>query len=202
MTREVTAALLMLPQPLLETVVSVTPEIRQAGRRGNYAPSMTLCKTRQIKLLATTQNAPLCSYPFCLFSFKAQRKERVILVYLNDFLNSIPLQEVSGVTQREAIASFLASVVRLVCGGSRLLLSPEPAWQGRCAPWAAPQPCPWRGLAAFSGLCEQPYSRQLLVSRSPFRVAGTSWSQPNNDKLMSELLISALRPKKGILPLM
>lgn len=84
-----------------------------------------------------------------------------MLVYLNDFLNSITLQEVSGVTQREAITSFLASAIQLVFWGSRLLLSPEPGLQRRCAPWAAQQPCPRLGLAAFSGVCKQPYSHEL-----------------------------------------
>lgn len=168
MTGEVTAALLMLPQPLLETVVSVTPEIRQAGRRGNYAPSMTLCKTRQIKLLATTQNAPLCSYPFCLFSFKAQRKERVILVYLNDFPNSIPLQEVSGVTQREATASFLASA------GGAGSCSPQSQPGRGAAPLGLPR-SPARGVGwqHFRG-----FASSLTAANSGFLGALFKWLVP------------------------
>lgn len=57
-----------------------------------------------------------------------------MLVYLYGFRNNIPLQDVSGVIQREIITSFLASVIQLFFWGSRLQLFSELILQCHWAP--------------------------------------------------------------------
>lgn len=104
-----------------------------------------------------------------------------MLVYLNDFLNNIMLQEVSGVIQREILTSFLASVIQLFFWGCRLQLFPEPILQCHCAPLGCSAvgdiaALPRASAGSIFRVLKPVLHRHELRFWSPLQVADTYWS--------------------------